>query len=303
MTNMIEKNRAVLEITNLIAWHNSGYTGKGVTIAVIDNFEMDKVIMPYNHNLPVSHGLNVCKSARVTAPDANIMMLKWKGQGSDKQRCIDWINANKSHLINISLGGIYLQAKDFEKLEEHPLFCATGNNAKDIPDYPARFNFALAVGSWNHNLNKVASYSNRGEDIFGLNPYIKNSQGNWWTPMGTSFATPFATGLAACYVQLLLEQGVKPKQELVYDFAKQNRNAYGVFVLPNEIPKIKEDNPMKIVLQIGKNEATVDGEKVSLDAPPVLQNGRTMVPLRFIAESLGCKVEWDGKKQKVIITR
>jgi hypothetical protein len=30
-------------------------------------------------------------------------------------------------------------------------------------------------------------------------------------------------------------------------------------------------------------------------------NGRTMVPLRFVAENLGCKVDWDGQTQTIII--
>ena len=74
------------------------------------------------------------------------------------------------------------------------------------------------------------------------------------------------TGLAACYVQLLLEQ-VKPKQELVYDFAKQNRNAYGVFVLPNEIRRLRritnEDSTSNRKTGYSRRQ------KVSLDAPPV----------------------------------
>src|SRR5690606_30255645 len=156
-----------------------------------------------------------------------------------------WIHENKPDIVNVSLGGIYLQARDFEQLEGHTLFCATGNNAKAEPDYPARFDFTLAIGSWNHNLNRVASYSNRGHDVLGLNPYIRNSQGNWWAPMGTSFATPFVSGLMACYVQLLKEQGVTPTTQQIYDFAKANTNEYGLFVLPKEIP-VKEEETLQL---------------------------------------------------------
>jgi hypothetical protein len=50
-----------------------------------------------------------------------------------------------------------------------------------------------------------------------------------------------------------------------------------------------------IILRVGKKTALVDGKEVSIDAPPVvLPPGRTMVPVRFIAETMGSKVYWVG---------
>lgn len=37
----------------------------------------------------------------------------------------------------------------------------------------------------------------------------------------------------------------------------------------------------------------VDGNLVSSDTQPVIQNGRTLVPIRPICEALGCEVTWD----------
>lgn len=47
--------------------------------------------------------------------------------------------------------------------------------------------------------------------------------------------------------------------------------------------------------QIGSSEAMVDGEKVTLPLPVILKNGRTMVPLRFLAQVLGLAVNWDER--------
>jgi hypothetical protein len=47
-----------------------------------------------------------------------------------------------------------------------------------------------------------------------------------------------------------------------------------------------------ITLEIGKNEITVDGKTTQLDVAPKIVNGRTLVPLRAISESLDCKVDW-----------
>lgn len=48
-----------------------------------------------------------------------------------------------------------------------------------------------------------------------------------------------------------------------------------------------------IVCTIGSGTAYIDGSPVPLDAAPQLILGRTMVPLRFIAEGLGMNVVWD----------
>jgi photosystem II stability/assembly factor-like uncharacterized protein len=42
-------------------------------------------------------------------------------------------------------------------------------------------------------------------------------------------------------------------------------------------------------------------EKITLDAPPIIKNNRTLVPLRFISDMFGAKVNWDGKKQTIEI--
>ncbi len=38
----------------------------------------------------------------------------------------------------------------------------------------------------------------------------------------------------------------------------------------------------------------VDGKEISLDASPVIEAGRTLVPIRSVAEALGADVQWDG---------
>lgn len=45
----------------------------------------------------------------------------------------------------------------------------------------------------------------------------------------------------------------------------------------------------------------VNGEKVIGDVPAVLLNGRTMVPLRFVAEALGAEIEWDSSSYTVMV--
>ncbi len=37
----------------------------------------------------------------------------------------------------------------------------------------------------------------------------------------------------------------------------------------------------------------LNGKKIEFDQPPVIENGRTLVPFRAIAEAVGVSVEWN----------
>jgi hypothetical protein len=58
-----------------------------------------------------------------------------------------------------------------------------------------------------------------------------------------------------------------------------------------EVTIVKDE--LTLVLSINQNTALKNGEEIALDMPAQIVNGRTMVPVRFIAETLGAKVEWD----------
>ena len=63
----------------------------------------------------------------------------------------------------------------------------------------------------------------------------------------------------------------------------------------------KDNSLNQIILTIGEKEATVFGESKSNDVAPKIVNNRTMLPARFVAESLGAVVTWDGEKQEVTV--
>lgn len=51
----------------------------------------------------------------------------------------------------------------------------------------------------------------------------------------------------------------------------------------------------------GLIKINLNGENVEWKTPPVIQQGRIMVPLRLISEMFGADVSWDSKKQTVNI--
>ena len=65
---------------------------------------------------------------------------------------------------------------------------------------------------------------------------------------------------------------------------------------------IKKDN-IEIIINIGSDTALVNGKKIELDSPAFIENDRTYLPLRFVSENLGAKVDWVENTQQVIITK
>jgi endonuclease YncB( thermonuclease family) len=57
----------------------------------------------------------------------------------------------------------------------------------------------------------------------------------------------------------------------------------------------------EIKLTIGET-AYKNGSSVALDVPAKVVNGRTMVPLRFVSEAMGCQVGWDEATETINIT-
>ena len=55
-------------------------------------------------------------------------------------------------------------------------------------------------------------------------------------------------------------------------------------------------------LSIGNKQAMINGNKVELATAPVILEGTTMVPIKFIAESLGMDVRWESEARTVVIS-
>lgn len=56
-----------------------------------------------------------------------------------------------------------------------------------------------------------------------------------------------------------------------------------------------------LTLFIGHRKALVSEGVYANDVPPIVRNERTMVPVRFLATYLGCKVGWDGDTHTIYI--
>jgi len=57
----------------------------------------------------------------------------------------------------------------------------------------------------------------------------------------------------------------------------------------------------KVVMQVGDAYIKINKKIVKLDAPPVIKDGRALVPARAVAEAFDAAVNWDGIYQIVTI--
>ena len=74
-------------------------------------------------------------------------------------------------------------------------------------------------------------------------------------------------------------------------------NTYSII----EIVKLTECNVL--TLTIGKRETILNGEASELDAPAEIREDYTFVPVRYIGESLGVKVDWNKESETAIFTK
>ncbi len=138
--------------------------------------------------------------------------------------------------------------------------------------------------------------------------------------------------------QLFDPENAKPPEKLPSNYVSVKVN--GEFIgAPDAIPYIDENNrtqiPVRYVSEalgaevewIGETRTvlitkedqiislTIDSKKIELmdsegtvtrsinmDTAATIKNSRTFVPVRFVSEALGQKVEWDGTNRVVIIT-
>lgn len=66
--------------------------------------------------------------------------------------------------------------------------------------------------------------------------------------------------------------------------------------------RVKNGEPVFVAIQTDSTKAFINSEAKTLDVPAKIVNDRTFVPLRFVVEALGEKVEWDADSYTVNIT-
>lgn len=63
------------------------------------------------------------------------------------------------------------------------------------------------------------------------------------------------------------------------------------------------DNGRVVQLTIGSTSMIMNGGTISMDTAPEINNGRTCLPVAWVAQALGATVSWDATAQTVTITQ
>jgi len=109
------------------------------------------------------------------------------------------------------------------------------------------------------------------------------------------------TGLLPVKAWYLSDDGVLEDMTGIYNATTKmmlfKASHLSLFVIGKELPQ----SGIRIRLAIGSIVYTVGETADKLDVAPTIVNDRTMVPLRFIAEAMGAKVDWNENTRSATI--
>lgn len=66
---------------------------------------------------------------------------------------------------------------------------------------------------------------------------------------------------------------------------------------------IIKDDAREIMMEAGNRAVLNNGAVEYLDCSVLIKDNRAYIPIRYISENFGCKVQWDGKTRSVYVTR
>ncbi len=276
------------------AWHEAGIKGQGITVASIENGK-------------TTHSKMVLNILKQILPEATILtdIKYWHKEEIPDE--LDGYTCSEENSSFDNQDKIDAQREMYNR--NVFMTCSVGNSGTEHYNKLAKYDEWVSVGAcqlYDDGDVIPEHYSSECEKIDFC------SVTNWGTDYGffngTSCSAPVLQGMAMlvkCYYRL---RGRELSNQELYDYIRRNcidvfkegfdsKTGHGLFILPKELEE------MNIELTIGEKTAKVDGEEVELDVAPKIENGRTLVPLRFLAETLGFDIEWDNLQRKVYIRK
>lgn len=81
------------------------------------------------------------------------------------------------------------------------------------------------------------------------------------------------------------------------------KDYYMMMAVTGELMPVEPDAGREVRMLIGNREIRINGKALVVDVPAQIVGGRTMVPLRLVAEALGADVAWDEAAKTVRVTQ
>ena len=147
---------------------------------------------------------------------------------------------------------------------------------------------------------------------------VQTAEGDWQFIKPTPFVSSYEDSLDDHSLLLRISDNIMhtPKGDVVLDAAPILHEGYTMLPIRQVVEAIggtvdwnaenqeitARYNLHVVSMNLGQTGAFVSGRFTILDQAPMLYNERTLVPLRFAVESLGCEVEWEPTTQEILIT-
>ena len=270
------------------------------------------------------------------APDAKIRsyrVLDFQGWGTPEgvTAAIRQAVEDDCDVINMSLGwpltgkwaisetdkAKMAQAIDYAESKGVPCVVSFGNEGAKGGSWPGVYAKVIAVAAVDE-LMQATSFTSIGDQVdiaaAGKDVYAAIPGGKWAKMSGTSMGAPHIAGAIARIIEWYrVMLGRKPSVQEIREFlylhaidldlpGTDPRTGVGLFTFnPLEVTEQIRYLSRVIELIIGDKRALVDGREYVLDVAPFIQDGRTVVPLRFVAEAMGFEVAWEASARKIII--
>lgn len=304
------------DFTGVTAWHNAGWTGKGVRI--------------WNMEDTTDHGRGTRQRILDAAPDAEVTsaahsIVTEKGrikeesvtENGKKLTADQFCNHHGFHIVSASLGGpanpseerieLYRNIREKYNLTMHN---SAGNDGSSgvhggrIPESEAIYVGACMAFKQNYNDLRMWNYSSIGDekDEVDFSTFTGGLS-------GTSFSCPYLAGTTALLMQ---RYGTDMTELEVYRYYQMIAkpiptghtwesgydlwSGYGVPILPDPTKRL-------VRMKIGDKSYKIDKTVETMDTAPFIDGGRTFVPVAFAALAVGATVKWDGVKKTVTINK
>ena len=334
-------NKEEFDFLGITKFHAAGYTGKHITIAskesilnnVFDDVECDDYFGGASDH--AKHGTRVMDYIRQVAPDARKIATDMSGRIDAKGwHCegFEKLLANPPQIFTGSIWGTsdykdvcmdkYKELRDKGCLM---VFGAGNSDSKGTLKIVENDVFkAIAAYKLVKGKPKKEFFSSIGEAVDFAS--FDNLKATWdkRRHTGTSFAAPVFASMAGLVQDFFIANtGKQLPLDMLLQFIEDNcidvetkgkdtSSGFGLFILPDPATidiarytdaKVNKLATADIVLTIDSDVALVNGKEVKLDVPAKIENNRTLVPIRFVAEALNCEVIWDEETRKVGIKK
>lgn len=294
-----------LEFSGVLKWHNAGFKGKGINILDLEDEGGNHADSTFNVCSWVAPESTIFRAGMYFESDNNSVTRHEIYDNGVVTDIEEYIKTNKIKIITLSMQGATLPTqpvKDYwinlQKKYNIIMFNAAGNGgADDLVGTPFSFETSMVIGAVDliyGTTPRKTNYSSCGKEL--------DFVGMTMIYAGTSFACPFVASMCALiigrYGDMSYAEIYNYLKSISLDLGDKGDDTWYGWGMP-----IMTDIAKKyITMTIGSNDMYVNGVKVILESPPIIDKfGKTLVPIRKPMEALGHKVSWIDSEKKVVI--